>query len=178
MRMQRCDAQVICKVQLAATRAAVKGGQEDAAITETARLGDGWRCWCDPGKGWLSSQWVMTRLYLNTKHQKIKIGVWWLRSRERFLKHWWEQKHQERKYIFRKINYVGKKVVYLYCYKTASRFSFLLANSIPIRKHRGISVLHAEFHLLPLLSGKWHPYRPLWTCVCFLVGTKSEAYSF
>lgn len=88
-----------------------------------------------------------------TLKKKIKIGVWWLKPRERFLKHWWEQKHQGRKNILGKINYVWItfKTIF-YCYKTASQFSFLLANSISTRKHPWISVPHTEFHLLPCYS--------------------------
>lgn len=45
----------------------------------------------------------------DSKHKtlkKIKIGVRWLKPTERFSKHWREQKHQGRKNILRKINYV------------------------------------------------------------------------
>lgn len=41
-----------------------------------------------------------------TLKKKIKIGAWWLNPRERFPKHWWAQKHQGRKNILGKINYV------------------------------------------------------------------------
>lgn len=95
-------------------------------------LGHGWRHRCDPEKWWVRSWLVMTSLYLNIKHWKIQNRYLVTQTWGEIRKHWWEQIHQGRKNILRKVSYVWVKLFIFILIKQSHDFAFFFQiTSVP-----------------------------------------------